>query len=301
MTGTFHIARVGVAISTTGHEHRMEFLETAVREWDRCLPDHASLFVTVDGSTEDAERVANRVNEWTGSVYRVGHPRIEDYTSHSYGSWIEGERLGVAANKNTGLELLMDNTKVEHLFLSDDDCWPLFPESLTKHIDFGIQHSIVCWGKSRLTTTSGGFAEWSWPRGVMLYQTRAVVEAIGGMDERFGPGGHEHVEYSQRIYNIGVTPAPFPSPTSYATRGAQGAGALWHCEDMRKPGEHIPDWDSRRKAITSIKRKPGDWSRINKIMTERAGSVDFVGFRAHENGRASATLCFNKPSQGADE
>jgi hypothetical protein len=273
----------------------MEFLETAVREWDRCLPPQASLFVTVDGSPQDTQRVARVVDEFTGSVFQVGQSL----------SKVHGTREGVAVNKNTGLELLMDNTGVEHLFLADDDMWPLYPQSIHKHTDLPLAHSMVCWGASRLIKKDGPYATWKWPRGVMLYATRAVVETVGGMDERFGPGGHEHVEWSNRIHNAHLTPHPFMTPASYAERGLAGsamrAGALWHCEDMRRPGEDVGRMQRRKASLTSINRSERDWDAINAIMGEMEGASHFVPYRAAENGRASATLCTNLTSQGADK
>lgn len=265
----------------------MGFLETCVKMWDRALPFQASMFVTVDGSVQDAQRVAVAVYDWTGSVYRVGQPVVQ-YTTR------EG-RLGVAVNKNTGLELLMDNTSAEHLFLCDDDTWPLYPESLTKHTDLGLAHSMVCWGKSRWVKTHEGFTEWNWPRGVVLYTHRSVVEKVGGMDERFGPGGHEHVEWSNRIHNAGLTPVPFASPVLYSLNGVGGpamrASTLWHCEDMRRPGEPGEVWQRRKKRNTSIRRTSEDWASINEVMAAHEGDTSFVPFRAHENSRSSATLC----------
>lgn len=283
---------IGVAISTTGDEHRLGFLETCVRMWRAALPLGSVLVVTVDGDEHAATR-ARQVTDPSkfGTVYRVGQP------DRPYRWQGRGGCLGVAVNKNTGLELLMDNY-VEHLFLCDDDTYPLYPQALTKHTALGQPHSMVCWGKSRLTPSSQGdaegYVEWAWPRGVMLYTHRSVVEKVGGMDERFGPGGHEHVEWSQRIHNAGLTPAPFITPVSYALRGAAGpamrADALWHCEDMRKPGETGDAWDRRKRRNTSIRRKGSDWTHIDKIMAEVQGRTDFVPFRAHENGRSSATL-----------
>lgn len=288
MTGT-----IGVAISTTGDEHRMGFLETCVKMWLQCLPKHSHLFVTVDGDMNAAHRVAGAVGLWAPGIYRVGRPAYP-------GDMDNQHRLGVAVNKNTGIELLMA-AGVEHLFLSDDDCWPLMPQALDKHIELAqerlIPHSMVCWGKSRLLLDDPRpYAVWSWPRGVMLYAQRWVVEGIGGMDERFGPGGHEHVEWSQRIHNAGLTPAPFISPVSYALKGVSGnpatrADVLWECVDMRKPGEMPHEWDARKKRNTSIRRTSRDWKQIDRVMAERQGSADFVSFKAHENGRASATLC----------
>lgn len=288
--------RIGVAISTTGHEHRLELLLHSFLGWCSAVPDDATVVVTVDGSLEDAERVRALLAKETGRVYRVGRPRCS-------GDMDDQHRLGVAANKNTGLELLMAED-VEHLFLSDDDCWPLYPQSLDKHTALPVPHSMVCWGKHRLETpsmtadTDPGVARWSWPRGVMLYQHRSAVQAVGGMVEAFGPGGHEHAEYSQRIHNAGLTVTPFLSPASYATRGATGAAALWHCEDMRRPGERPMVHKRRREALTSIMRTGADWAKIDKVMARQAGSSEFVPYTAAGNGRASATLC-TAPSRGA--
>lgn len=278
----------------------MGFLETAVREWDRCLPTGASLFVTVDGSADDVARVAERVGEWTGSVYHVGSHIMDADRPTRIGPY----RKGVAANKNTGLELLMDNTRVEHLFLADDDTWPLYPQSIYKHTDLPLAHSIVAWGRSRLVKVDGPYATWKWPRGVVLYARRSVVDKVGGMDERFGVGGHEHAEWSMRIHNAHLTPEPFMSPASYASRGPSGsamrAGVLWHCEDMIRPGEQIGALQKRREATTSIDVAERDWDQIHKIMAEREGSAEFVPYRAAEWGRASATLWDNTTSRGAD-
>lgn len=281
----------------------MALLRECVAAWCR-IPDIHSLFVTVDGSTEDAERVAEVVYEHTESVYRVGQ-RALDSRQHP-DTWYApetGERLGVAVSKNTGLELLMTVPHVEHLFLCDDDTWPRFPQSLTKHTELEQPHSMVCWGKHRFAQINPDLwiAEWTWPRGVLLYQTRAVVEKVGGMDERFGMGGHEHAEYSMRIHNAGLTPVPFLSPASYATRRAMGADALWHAEDMPRLGEARHEFARRKRAHTTISDTDRDWERINAIMAERQGSADFVPYAAQANGRASATLCSSNTSLGAEK
>lgn len=283
---------MGVAISTTGDEHRMKFLETSVWHWRRALPLGSVIVVTVDGSQDDAVRtltVVDRPDSYVGgNTYRVGQP------TEPQPDMIRDGRLGVAVNKNTGLELLMD-AGVEHLFLCDDDTWPLYAQSLTKHTDLAetLPHSMACWGNHRLSGVTRQAATWTWPRGVMLYAHHTVVETVGGMDERFGPGGHEHVEWSNRIHNAGLTPAPYCSPPSYGTRNGTGVRALWHAEDMVRPGEKLGDHRLRRRNLTSVRRTDDDWVHIDKIMSEREGSSDFVPFRAHENGRASATLCQN--------
>jgi len=290
-----------VAISTTGEEHRLDLLRQCVAGWDRCLSKGSVLFITVDGTVRDTQRVSDAVFG-TGDIYRVGQPLRYQFGT---GEPIMDEshlRLGVAANKNTGIELLM-GAGVEHLFLSDDDTWPLYLESLTKHTDLPMHHSMVCWGRHRLvkSETPMSFATWHWPRGVMLHMRRSVIETIGGMDERFGIGGHEHVEYSQRIHNAGLTPAPFITPASYATRMGMGAAALWHAEDMPRLGEKLGDHRLRRRNLTTINNTAEQWARVEQVMAERAGSADFVDYHAAANGRGSATLCEYTPSQGAGE
>lgn len=285
------IGVMGVAISTTGDEHRLATLAQCIRGWRHALPLGSVIVVTVDGSAEDAARARAVVDgsadgHCGGNTYRVGQALPPAAPA--------GTRLGVAVNKNTGIELLMD-AYVEHLFLSDDDTWPLFPASLTKHTDLGVPHSMVCWGAHRLLSGAVRTASWGWPRGVMLYTHYSVIEKVGGMDERFGPGGHEHVEWSNRICNAGLTRVPFLSPLSYALRGANGpatqASALWHCEDMPRPGEARHEFQRRKEAFTSIGTKAEDWANINKVMASHEGDFGFVPFQAQMNGRESATLC----------
>lgn len=269
----------------------MGFLKAAVSEWDRCSPSDAALFVTVDGDKLDAQRVQRVVSQWTGSVFHVGHRPGETST-----------RLGVAANKNTGIELMID-AGVEHLFLSDDDCYPLLPQALGKHMDFEYQHSMVCWGGSRLDYVQKSYAAWGWPRGVMMYAHRDVIYRVGGLDERLR-NAHEHAEWSTRIHDAGLTAEPFVTPRSYAEKGQAGAATraslLWHCEDMRRAGEPLAELGRRRQAITSIDKAERDWDAIHAVMAERAGTGAYVPYRAHENGRASAILCPDTTSRGAD-
>lgn len=265
--------RVGAVISTTGEEHRMKFLETSVENWAKALPREAPLFITVDGSDEEYERVQSLLEK--DSTLVSGLIRTATHTN---------DRQGVAASKNMGIELLM-GTGCEHLFLSDDDASPLTHDALGLHINLGIPHSMVCWGAHRLERVEGHRAEWSWPRGVMLYVQRPVIERVGGMIEAFGPGGHEHVEWSRRIFQAGLTPCLYPSPAFYSMNNGRGAYGLWDCVDMPKPGEHMTSWQMRKNRNTSVKRREGDWPRIEALMAAWDGDTSFVPYTAVENGR----------------
>lgn len=279
----------GVSISTTGQEHRLPFLETSVRRWDAALPVQAPLFVTVDGNETEAAAVVRAIGSRPYNrrveIWQVGSKVAETFCT-------AGARRGVAANKNTGMELLVD-AGVQHLYLSDDDTGPRTKQAVDLHVDMGEAHSMVVWGGSRLQHIRSARAEWTWPRGVMLYATAEVLGTVGGMDERFWPGGHEHVEWSRRICTAGFTDAPFISPAIYAHRNGKGAFGLWDCEDMPRNGERREDLGERRKQITTVHRTGRDWNRIREVMAERDNSKDFVPFRAEDNGRFSATLCWS--------
>lgn len=284
-----------VAISTTGDAHRLPLLAQSVKGWASTGIDR--MFVTVDGDEEAywmvVAAVGLRVN-----VYRVGQPLPVALGRHIHE--VREGRLGVAVNKNTGIELMMEMTDAEHLFLSDDDIWPLAPESLALHVDQPLDHSMVCWGYHRLGWTSNGpWAEWDWPRGSALYVRRSVVHTVGGMVEAFGPGGHEHVEWSRRIHQRGITPALYPSPLEYAGEDAQHgqvamrARDFWYSEDMPLPGEPIGNFRLRKNRITSVRRRGDDWKMIEEIMRRRDGITTPAPYRATDNHRGSATLYHN--------
>ena len=43
----------------------------------------------------------------------------------------------------------------------------------------------------------------------MIYLKNKCLKVAGGMRPEFGLWGFEHVEYSQRIHELGLTPKPF--------------------------------------------------------------------------------------------
>jgi hypothetical protein len=134
---------------------------------------------------------------------------------------------GVAATKNRGIAALMD-ADIEHLFLADDDMYPVHRKALKLYTQDPALHLMHCWGRSRLLTDDGHYTTWTHPRGVLLYVHRTVIDHIGGMRLDFGPrGGGEHVEFSRRIHNAGFTEHRYMD-ISAAQQG------LWHCEDYTR-------------------------------------------------------------------
>lgn len=173
---------------------------------------------------------------------------------------VSGE--GIAVMKNRGLAALMD-AGCDHLFLADDDMGPVAPWA--KHyVDNRSPHLMHCWGRSRYLYTEDGCTVWKWPRGVLLYVERRVVERVGGMRLDFGHAGGEHVEYSRRVHNCGFTNHQFQDAAG-AHRG------VWHCEDYeRKVASSLPASRYSDPAVAAHRHHLFDLYRH---------STDFVPYR----------------------
>lgn len=126
------------------------------------------------------------------------------------------ENLGIAAAKNSCLSLLDD---CDHIFLFDSDCYPKTKDwwrpyvfSPYNHMCFSFEHNYQ---GNRLSHSvyvkqkHGDMWEYNAPNGCMLYLTRECLEKVGGMDVGYGKWSFEHVSYSMRIHNAGLTPYPF--------------------------------------------------------------------------------------------
>lgn len=124
--------------------------------------------------------------------------------------------VGIAVAKNKCIELLY-NAGCTHLFLFDDDTYPIKLGWEMAYISSGINHLCMTFNKFKNGMASGriilnqkhGLVEYKEPCGCMLYLTREVVDKVGGMDPEYGRWGYEHVGYSMRVYNNYLTPRPF--------------------------------------------------------------------------------------------
>jgi hypothetical protein len=182
---------------------------------------------------------------------------------------------GVAVTKNRGLAALMD-AGADHLFLADDDVWPVTAGWAYPYIRLAEPHLMHCWGKSRYVRADGEYTIWNWPRGVLLYVERRVVEQIGGMRTEFGRWGGEHAEWSRRIHNAGFTAHPFQDAAD-AKRG------IWHCEDYRRT---IPS-----TVPTSVRDDPQNVKRRHDLYDTYRASTDYVEYR--DMRQLSSSLCRN--------
>lgn len=173
--------------------------------------------------------------------------------------------VGIATAKNKCIELLMA-AGVEHLFLSDDDAYPIAPNWWTPYIDSPERHLFAVFStptakSSRIETLYRDDQHVSYhaTRGYFLYLHKSVVEKVGGLDIRFR-NAFEHVEYSNRIHNAGLTTWPY--------QDVAGSENLIFCADS-KPGNTSAIPDATRRANEQIGLR---------LLQECEGRTDFVPF-----------------------
>src|SRR5690606_33861640 len=118
---------------------------------------------------------------------------------------------GIAAAKNKCIELLDD---CEHIFLFDSDTYPVVRNWHLPYIDSGVKQLSFTFdrladgranGRKLIREHISTLKEYASPCGCMLYIHKSVVETIGGFDVDYPQWGMEHVDYSNRAYNAGLT------------------------------------------------------------------------------------------------
>lgn len=116
------------------------------------------------------------------------------------------DRKGVAYGKNMCLYNLRD---CDHIFLFDDDCFPIkegwtdyFIKSKFNHLLYMIDHY-----KPRKQLTD--FTSYQLSSGCFMYMTKECLKKAGYFNTEYGLYGYEHAGYSTRIFTAGLTPYMF--------------------------------------------------------------------------------------------
>lgn len=183
------------------------------------------------------------------------------------------ENVGIPRAKNKCLELLM-STGAEHLFLLDDDCYPAIenwwkpyvygPES---HYNYIFTHwtNGTAVGDCAEIYNDGRTRAFDQARGCAIYLHRSVVEKVGGFDPVFGLGMEEHLEYSRRICNAGLTTFPF--------QDVVGSDELWYSTDRAQAGTRTLPRATRETLL----------ARNRPLAEERRDSKGYVEYRELPN------------------
>lgn len=160
---------IGIAITT---RNRPEVLAKTLKQFEQFMPRGAKLVVVDDASTQPTPDATFRFEK----------------------------QAGIARAKNKCLELLAD---CEHIFLFDDDCYPIVDGWYRPYVESPEHHLMYAWGEEYFRTDD--LVGYLWPKGCMLYADRCALERVGGMDPVFGVWGLEHLSWSDRMHNAGLT------------------------------------------------------------------------------------------------
>lgn len=179
---------IAICITT---RNRPELLRKSLTKWMECLPDKGHIFIVDDAS--------DRIDNWDIIV------------DHKFQT-----QVGIAKAKNKCLEL---SEGYAHVFLVDDDVYPKVMGWEKPYIESGLNHMALTFernSKGHLYSPSvrkegswNGYNTYTAPNGCFLYLSRKAIDTAGGMRPEFGIWGFEHVEYSQRIHLLGLTPHPY--------------------------------------------------------------------------------------------
>lgn len=176
------MAEVSIGIAITTHNRYKVFKDTYQRIV-KLLPPGAKLVVVDDASKKHVPEATFRFDE----------------------------NVGIARAKNKCFELLEN---CEHIFLFDDDCYPVMTNWWIPYIESKEPHLMYIFENTSYTKELNGCREvyrdnnkvaYSHPRGCMLYFKKVCLETVGGMDTSYARWGFEHVDLSNRIFNAGLT------------------------------------------------------------------------------------------------
>ena len=250
----------GVAVST---HQRHNVLAVTLPKIIANTPSHVPIVVTCDHQ------------DTYGRVRR-------DWASKSPRITILKTNPGVYASKNAGLDYLMRKTSVQHIFLLDDDIYPVSEELWQAYIDAPEPHYAhsfdlpeVYRDRQVVATTRSG--------GTLLYVERPVVEVVGGMSRDFGTWGCEHVNWSDRIHNLGFT-----------TYRYQDVPAVYDGE-LAVEFDRKDNLELAPRGFAGVKtRQQVEHNRavFEEYEARRAVDVRFVDFRSREYARRHVFTVF---------
>lgn len=223
-----HACRIGIAIST---HNRHEVLQQALEHHIKHLPAGALVVVIDDGSSRPVT-VPDGVKLICCDMSR-----------------------GIVAAKNASLEALID-AGCEHLFLWDDDAWPVaggwerpYIESPEPHLAYQFQDFATGQKLNDIAVLygDGKHIAYTGQRGVMLYYHRSAIEKVGGFDPVYQRGMYEHSDLALRIHNAGLT--------SWAFADVVGSDKLIYSLDEHQAVERSvpkPDREAQVKRNVTI-------------------------------------------------
>lgn len=257
------MGKIGIGI-TTHNRHQIFaktlkelYAHTDLWGYDKLLNEGDVKWAFVD----DASALQYMDHELINSEFPKGTMRYHRFD----------ENVGIARAKNKCIELLDD---CDHIFLFDDDIYPIVDNWWRPYIESGEPHLMYIFKDfataRRLDDTielwrNDKIVAYSHARGPMLYIRRDVLDKVGGMNQIFGRWGYEHPEYSNRIFNAGLS--------SYRYADVIDSHKLFYSHD-----EH-------ETVVTNVKgtERLAAIARNKELYNQRLYSTEYIPYKDKNN------------------
>ena len=179
-----------------------------------------SICISTRNRPNEFRKVVERIKKHTHCEYQL--MVVDDASDVPYcdADYRFDKRSGIPAVKNMCLSF----AEHDHIFLFDDDTYPISDDWWKPYVNSGKNH--LCYTFLSKYKVKDGFTYHHLGNGCCMYLTRKCLETVGGFDWRFGLGKYEHVNLSRRIFNAGLTEAPFMD--------VLGSEQLLYCLDQQK-------------------------------------------------------------------
>jgi GT2 family glycosyltransferase len=225
--------RSGVAVAITTH-NRHDVLARTLKQIEMVTPETIPVFIVDDASDPPAATMT---------------PEMDKH------NWVRfNDNVGIPRAKNKCIELCMQTT-ANHFFLLDDDCYPMVENWWVPYVSGEEQHYSYIFTHWENGRSVGDCSEiykdsrmraFNHSRGCAMYVTRDVIERVGGFDPAFGRGMEEHLEYSRRINNAGLS--------TFAFQDVVGSERIWYSIDRNQAG--IPSIPQATRAELLKRNRP---------------------------------------------
>lgn len=167
---------MNVSIGVTVH-NRHEVATKTIEAIKRYMP-HGTKLIIVDDASD---------TPFPNSTFRFEH------------------NVGITVAKNKCIQLM---EFYDYCFLMDDDFEPTSANAFTSYIYSGLMHACYTFGRKELSRKPS-YVEYEKPCGCVLYFRDDILYKVGGFDTDFKIYSYEHVNFSDRIFNYGLTPARY--------------------------------------------------------------------------------------------
>jgi glycosyltransferase involved in cell wall biosynthesis len=227
--------KIGVAVTT---KNRRSIALKCVEQWRNFLPDGAKFIVVDDNSDEPFPDADFRFER----------------------------NAGIAVAKNKCIELLEG---CEHVFLSDDDVWPVSHAWWIQYVNSNQKHFCFTFAtlsqhRSTVKNIDGEpLVVHNAVRGCMMYYHRDVFEKLGGFNPDFIGYGWEHIEFTNRIHNAGFTAERYL--------------------DVMNSETLFYSLDREREVVSSVSKEERLFEMNNRLMIySKYHSQEYVDYREKE-------------------